>query len=58
MNLELTFFIKSNVDFKSPRVRQSMKNIVDSINSELFKKSKLFTFHLTKIDKLSKIEES
>lgn len=58
MNLELTFFIKSNVDFKSPRIRQSMKNIVDNINSELFKKSNLFTFHLTKIDKSLKIKES
>jgi hypothetical protein len=58
MNLEITFFIKSNVEFKSPRIKQSMKFFVDNLNSTMFKKSDLFTFHLTKTDKSLKIEES
>jgi len=51
MNLEITFFTKNFLDFKSQLIKDFVKEIVDSINEENFKKNKYFTFKLTKTNK-------
>lgn len=51
MNLEVTFFVKPNTDFKSLKLKASLKKLISSINKDLFQKNKYFTFHLTKNDK-------
>jgi len=51
MNLEITFFVKPNTEFKSIKLKNSLKKLISSINKELFQKNKHFTFHLTKNDK-------
>jgi len=56
MNLEITLFVKGDLDFKSTKIKSSVKEIVDSISKEIFKNNDLFTFHLTKTDKKIKIE--
>ena len=56
MNLEITLFIKGYVEFKSPKIKNSVKEIIDSISKEILKNNDLFTFHLTKTDKKVKIE--
>lgn len=56
MNLELTLFVKGDVEFKSTKIKNSVKEIIDNISKEILKKSDLFTFHLTKTDKKIKIE--
>ena len=58
MNLEITFFIKGLVDFKSIRLKNSLKNIVDKILSEIFNNHEVFTFHLTKTNKILKLQDS
>jgi hypothetical protein len=58
MNLEITFFIKGSVDFKSIRLKNSLKNIVDEILSEIFNNHEVFTFHLTKTNKILKLQDS
>jgi len=50
MNLEITFFIKEKVDFKSIRLKNSIKDIIKIIQKEAFESSKLFDFYLTKND--------
>lgn len=56
MNLELTLFIKGETDFKSTKIKNSVKEIIDSISKGIMKNNELFTFHLTKTDKKVKIE--
>ena len=58
MNLEMTLFIKGVVDFKSIRLKSSLKNIVDKILSEIFNNNEIFTFHLTKNNKVLKLQDS
>jgi len=58
MNLEITLFIKGIVDFKSLRLKSSLKNIVDKILSEIFNNNEIFTFHLTKNNKVLKLQDS
>jgi hypothetical protein len=58
MNLEITLYINTNIDFKSIRLRNSIKNIIDSILTDIFNKSEIFTFHLTKTNKILKLQDS
>ena len=51
MNLEITFFLKNVSEFKSPKIKEFVKEAVDLIDSENFKSNKYFTFALTKTDK-------
>ena len=51
MNLEITFFVKPNTEFKSIKLKNSLKKLISNINKELLQKNKNFTFHLTKNDK-------
>ena len=46
------FFCKEPIDFKSPIIKLEMKKIVDLINSDLFRRNNMFSFHLTKTEKL------
>lgn len=54
MNLEITFFIKNSVDFKSNELKNSLKKITNILESEIFNKSEHFNFHLSKSDKVKK----
>lgn len=56
MNLEITLFVKGETDFKSSKIKNSVKEIIDSISKEIMRNNELFTFHLTKTDKKVKIE--
>jgi|LakMenEpi03Aug12_release.lakeMendotaPanAssembly.Ray.scaffolds.fasta_scaffold655616_1 hypothetical protein len=51
MNLEITFFLKNISEFKSPKIKDFVKESVDLIDNENFKSNKYFTFALTKTDK-------
>jgi hypothetical protein len=50
MNLEITLFTKEHIDFKSIKLRNSVKDIISNIQKEIFYKSEIFNFHLTKVD--------
>jgi hypothetical protein len=56
LNLEITLFFKEIVDFKSIRVKASVKDIVNTINKEIFNTSKIFDFYLSKNDKIVKMD--
>lgn len=58
MNLEITLFVKGDHDFKSTKIKNSVKEIVDSIQKEIMRNNDIFSFHLTKNDKKAKIEVS
>ena len=53
MNLEITFFVKNDTDFKSSELKNELKNIISTIEKDCFKNSKYFKFYLTKKDKLN-----
>jgi hypothetical protein len=57
MNLEVTFFLKKDVDFKSTELKNSIKNIINYIETESFKKSNYFKFYLTKSSKTKTIDK-
>jgi len=48
MNLEITLFIKNPVDFKSPILRQKIKDICNSVYNDELVNSEYFTFYKTK----------
>ena len=52
MNLEVTLFLKKDIDFKSTELKNSIKNIINYVEKESFKKSKYFKFYLTKSNKV------
>jgi hypothetical protein len=51
MNLEITLYTKTEIDFKSIKLKNEIKKIVSYIEKEIFDLSELFDFHLTKNDK-------
>jgi hypothetical protein len=51
MNLEITLYTKTEIDFKSLKLKNEIKKIVSYIEKEIFELSELFDFHLTKNDK-------
>jgi hypothetical protein len=51
MNLEITLYTKTEIDFKSVKLKNEIKKIVSYIEKEIFELSELFDFHLTKNDK-------
>lgn len=57
MNLEMTFFIRNDTEFKSNELKNELKNIVSVIEKDCFKNSKYFKFYLTKNDKSNTIEK-
>lgn len=56
MNLEITFFVKEKIDFKSIRLKNSIKDIIKTVQKDVFDCSKFFDFYLTKNDNLVKME--
>ena len=57
MNLEITFFMKVNVEFKSTDLKNELKNIISTLEKDCFKGSKYFKFYLTKKDKLNTVSK-
>jgi hypothetical protein len=51
MNLEITLYTKTEIDFKSVKLKNEIKKIVSYVEKEIFELSELFDFHLTKNDK-------
>jgi len=52
LNLDINLYLKQpNVNFKSLRLRESIKNLITNIFQDCFNKSNYFTFHLTKKSK-------
>jgi hypothetical protein len=51
MNLELTLYTKTELDFKSIKLKNEIKQIVSFIEKDIFQQSELFNFYLTKNDK-------
>jgi hypothetical protein len=48
MNLEITFFIAKNIEFKSTLLRTHLQNLTSIINSHNFTKNTYFKFEKTK----------
>jgi len=51
MNLEITLYTKTEIDFKSIKLKNEIKKIVSYIEKDVFSQSDLFDFYLTKNDK-------
>ena len=51
MNLEITLYTKTEIDFKSVKLKNEIKKIISYIEKDIFNLSELFNFHLTKNDK-------
>ena len=51
MNLEITLYTKTEIDFKSVKLKNEIKKIVSSVDKDILKNSELFDFYLTKNDK-------
>jgi hypothetical protein len=56
MNLEFTIFTKENIEFKSVKLKNTIRDIISGIQKEVLSKSELFDFHLTKADKIINLE--
>jgi hypothetical protein len=48
MNLEINLFLKQEIDFKSTKLKKSLKNIIKEICSDVLTKNEYFKFYLTK----------
>jgi len=48
MNLEINLFLKQEIDFKSTKLKKSLKNIIKEIYSDILTKNDYFKFYLTK----------
>jgi type I site-specific restriction endonuclease len=56
MNLEINLFLINEIDFKSPELEKSIKDIVSSIHNDVFKGNEYFKFHVSKKDKSELVE--
>ena len=56
MNLEITLFLNKPLEFKSSEIKNSVKNIISTLETELIKKNKYFSFYLTKSNPKPKTE--
>jgi len=48
LNLEINLFLLQEVDFKSPKLKKLVKDLVKSVYGETMSKNKYFKFYLTK----------
>ena len=48
MNLEINLFLKQEIDFKSTKLKKSLKNIIKEIYFDVLTKNEYFKFYLTK----------
>jgi len=51
MNLEITLYTKTELDFKSIKLKNEIKKIISYVEKDIFEQSELFDFYLTKNDK-------
>jgi len=51
MNLEITLYLKNHTDFKSPILRDRVKNIISSVYTDCLKGIKYFKVHKSKSSK-------
>jgi hypothetical protein len=49
MNLEINLFLIEPLDFKSPKLKKQVKNLIKSVYGDVLSKNKYFKFYLTKI---------
>lgn len=56
MNLEITLFLKNKIEFKSIKIKNTVKDLISGVKKEVFEKSKIFDFYLRKTDKVSNLE--
>ncbi len=55
-NLEVNLYVKSQLDFKSKDIKESVKNIVKTIFKENISNNKYFSFSLTKKPEVNKVD--
>lgn len=48
MNLEINLFLETEIDFKSTRLKKTLKKLTKEIYSDVFFKNEYFKFYLTK----------
>jgi hypothetical protein len=48
MNLEINLFLETEIDFKSARLKKTLKKLTKEIYSDVFFKNEYFKFYLTK----------
>lgn len=48
MNLEINLFLIDEIDFKSTKLKKSLKNIIKELYSDVLTKNEYFKFYLTK----------
>jgi hypothetical protein len=48
MNLEINLFLVDEVDFKSPKLKKTLKDLTKEIYNDVFNKNTHFKFYLTK----------
>lgn len=48
MNLEINLFVIEPMDFKSPKLKKYVKNLIKSVYGDVMNKNKFFKFYLTK----------
>ena len=48
LNLEVNLFLINEIDFKSPKLKKMVKDLVKSIYGDTMSKNKYFKFYLTK----------
>jgi hypothetical protein len=48
LNLEINLFLIEEIDFKSPKLKKLVKNLVKSVYGDTMSKNKYFKFYLTK----------
>lgn len=48
MSLEVNLFINEKIDFKSPKLKRTIKKLTKDLHSDILVKNKYFKFYLTK----------
>jgi hypothetical protein len=56
LNLEINLYTINEIDFKSPELKNSIKDIVNAIHTDVFKGNEYFKFYVSKKDKSVLVE--
>jgi hypothetical protein len=48
MNLEINLFLNEPMDFKSPKLKKQVKNLIKSVYGDVLSRNRYFKFYLTK----------
>lgn len=54
MNIEITLYLKSEIDYKSKKLKDELKKIIRKLHTNIFNKNYYFKFYLTKKTNLIK----